>query len=49
LWHARDINASGQVAGYSQAPPNGSYHAFLYTGTPGGGGAMADLGTLGGT
>jgi hypothetical protein len=23
-------------------------HAFLYTGTPGAGGAMADLGTLGG-
>ena len=93
--HGRGINASGQVVGFSQAAPNGSYprlplhrharqrrrhgrsghprrpdgysrayginaggqvvgdssiggghHAFLYTGTPGSGGAMADLGTL---
>jgi len=44
------INSSGQVTGYSlratDLAPN--YHAFIYTGTPGSGGAMADLGTLGG-
>src|SRR5688500_16102211 len=35
------ISNSGLVTG-------GSGHAFLYTGTPGAGGAMVDLGTLGG-
>src|SRR5262249_44023869 len=29
-------------------PNGGAHHTFLYTGTPGSGGAMADLGTLGG-
>ena len=45
------INASGQVTGRStiQIPGYTAVHAFLYTGTPGNGGAMADLGTLGGT
>ena len=41
----RDINAAGQVVGYSDTS-DGVFHAFLYTGTPGSGGAMADLGTL---
>jgi probable HAF family extracellular repeat protein len=41
------VNASGQVAGQSMTA-NGASHAFLYTGTPGSGGAMVDLGTLGG-
>ena len=43
------INASGQVAGTSGI--GGSTfisHAFRYTGIPGSGGFMADLGTLGG-
>ena len=45
--HARGINASGQVVGFSAVAPSGIVpHAFLYTGTPGSGGAMADLGTL---
>ena len=46
-----DINSAGQVTGYSETPrdENGTaYHAFLYTGTPGSGGAMVDLGTLAG-
>jgi probable HAF family extracellular repeat protein len=30
-------------------PGDAAQHAFLYTGTPGGGGSMADLGTLGGS
>jgi probable HAF family extracellular repeat protein len=46
---AWDINNAGQVTGGSYTiggtPP---FHAFLYTGTPGAGGTMADLGTLGG-
>src|SRR5262249_24578538 len=42
------INDAGQVAGWSYL--KGTIpHAFLYTGTPGSGGAMADLGHLGGT
>ncbi len=40
---AADVNASGQVAGYSHTS-NGQQHAFLYSN-----GAMIDLGTLGGT
>jgi probable HAF family extracellular repeat protein len=46
------INDAGQVAGSSALPgdtgdiPN---HAFRYDGTPGSGGVMHDLGTLGGT
>jgi probable HAF family extracellular repeat protein len=39
------LNVSGQVVGGSYR--NG-WRAFLYTGTPGSGGTMADLGTLGG-
>jgi probable HAF family extracellular repeat protein len=45
------INDSGQVAGDSVfAPDTGplSPHAFRYDGTPGAGGVMYDLGTLGG-
>jgi probable HAF family extracellular repeat protein len=43
------INNAGQVAGFSTTTPGNAAaaHAFLYTGTPGAGGAMADLGTLG--
>ena len=41
------INNSGQVVGTS-ATADGDDHAFRYTGTPGSGGKMADLGTLGG-
>jgi probable HAF family extracellular repeat protein len=41
------INDGGQVTGYSDNDGNGG-HAFLYTGAPGSGGVMADLGTLGG-
>lgn len=37
------INASGLIVGYL-TPTGGLHHAFLYTGTPGNGGAMADLG-----
>ena len=40
------INASGQVAGWSVRSPDAVPHAFRYTGMPGSGGAMADLGTL---
>jgi probable HAF family extracellular repeat protein len=42
------INASGQVAGNTQTVGNSTFHAFLYTGTPGSDGVMTDLGTLGG-
>jgi len=47
------INSSGQVAGTAGLPPAPDFsetiHAFLFSGTPGGGGgAMADLGSLGG-
>src|SRR5687767_4901176 len=49
------INDAGQVAGVSVTgeldPPSGDpiHHAFRYTGTPGSGGAMVDLGALGET
>jgi probable HAF family extracellular repeat protein len=44
------INDVGQVVGYSgNSGTDTTRHAFLYNGTPGSGGAMADLGTLGGT
>ena len=33
--YGRAINASGQVAGYSWIAGSTSYHAFLYSGTPG--------------
>src|SRR3954465_8662480 len=43
------INTSGEAAGYSGTTGNAASHAFRYSGTPGSGGAMADLGTLGGS
>jgi probable HAF family extracellular repeat protein len=49
---AHAINDSGQIAGSSDNNINSQTptdHAFLYTGTPGSGGSMADLGTLGGS
>ena len=45
---AGGINANGQVAGTSVVAGSSATHAFRYTGTPGSGGAMTDLGTLGG-
>jgi probable HAF family extracellular repeat protein len=49
---AKAINDSGQVAGGATYAPDGANppvtRAFRYTGTPGLGGAMVDLGTLGG-
>ena len=42
------INAAGQVVGRTESPA-GIERAFLYSGTPGSGGAMVDLGTLGGS
>jgi probable HAF family extracellular repeat protein len=42
------INNAGQVSGHSYNTST-AVRAFLYTGTPGAGGLMADLGTLGGT
>ena len=44
------MNASGQIAGFAQGGPvpNAS-EAFRYDGTPGAGGVIRDLGTLGGT
>jgi probable HAF family extracellular repeat protein len=49
---AKAINDSGQVAGGAAYAPDGANpavtRAFRYTGTPGLGGAMVDLGTLGG-
>ena len=45
------INDCGQVAGTATRAMcrTAALHAFLYTGTPGSGGVMHDLGTLGGT
>jgi probable HAF family extracellular repeat protein len=43
------INNSGQVAGWSNTGVPTESRASLYTGTPGSGGVMHDLGTLGGT
>ena len=43
---ATDVNNSGQVTGGSSVASFAS-HAFRYTGTPGAGGRMIDLGTLG--
>jgi probable HAF family extracellular repeat protein len=37
------------VAGSSDIPGDTGQHAFLYDGTPGSGGVMRDLGTLGGS
>src|SRR5437588_5310206 len=44
------VNAAGQVTGFSDTAggANRATHAFLYTGTPGSGGVMHDLGTLNG-
>ena len=39
------INSQGQIVGEDPS----ANRAFLYTGVPGNGGTMADLGTLGGT
>ena len=47
--YGRAINNVGQVAGNSWIGVSTTSHAFRYTGTPGSGGAMVDLGTLGGT
>jgi probable HAF family extracellular repeat protein len=41
---AKDINDVGQITGASETA-GGATHAFLYTGTPGSGGHMIDLGT----
>src|SRR5688500_13191526 len=43
------VNDAGQVAGdsYNNVIPNVAYHAIRYSGIPGSGGAMLDLGTLG--
>jgi probable HAF family extracellular repeat protein len=48
---ARAINDSGQVTGGSAFTPGATLesHAYRYDGTPGSGGVMRDLGTLGGT
>lgn len=47
---ARDVNASGQVAGFAQgATVSTPSQAFRYDGTPGSGGIIRALGTLGGT
>jgi len=48
--YAFGINAAGQVTGYSGTVPTDAIeHAFLYSGTPGSGGHMIDLGTVGGS
>src|SRR6185437_14807262 len=48
--YARGINSSGQIVGYCLVPSSAgaSDHAFLYSGTPGAGGAMSDLGFFSG-
>jgi probable HAF family extracellular repeat protein len=40
------INDAGQVAGWSYVNGTSEYHAFRYSGVPGAGGAMQDLGVL---
>jgi probable HAF family extracellular repeat protein len=45
---AKAINLSGQIVGWSGGTGLTLSHAFLYTGIPGSGGQMQDLGTLGG-
>jgi probable HAF family extracellular repeat protein len=46
---AYGVNSSGQVAGYAQGATTVTpTRAFRYEGTPGAGGVMLDLGTLGG-
>jgi probable HAF family extracellular repeat protein len=46
---AYGVNESGQVAGYAQGATTVTpTRAFRYDGTPGAGGVMSDLGTLGG-
>src|SRR5213593_3245299 len=47
--YGQAINAGGQVVGYNDTVGEPPQHAFRYTGTPGSGGVMSDLGTLGGT
>src|SRR5688500_6511446 len=42
------INDSGQVTGFSDTGSGPAMHAFRYTGIPGAGGVMQDLGSLGG-
>src|SRR5262249_24679100 len=42
------VSDSGQGAGDSQIPGDSTHHAFRSDGTPGAGGVMRDLGTLGG-
>jgi probable HAF family extracellular repeat protein len=41
------VNDSGQIVGKSTTLPNFHEHAFLYSGTPGAGGMMHDLGIYG--
>src|SRR4051794_27993117 len=45
---AYGLNSAGQVVGGSFPVGGPDVHAFLYSGTPGNGGAMTDLGILGG-
>jgi len=49
LQSANAINDAGQVVGSSHTTGDTGNHAFRYTGTPGSGGVMVDLGTVGGT
>jgi probable HAF family extracellular repeat protein len=43
---ALGVNDLGQVTGAADLPSSGDSHTFRYTGTPGSGGAMTDMGTL---